>query len=228
MNKIKVLLVEDEPALSMIVKDALEKREFSVECAENGNIGLEMFHKIKPDIVVADIMMPKMDGFSMAQLIRQSDKQTPILFLSAKSRTDDVVQGFEIGGNDYLKKPFGMDELIVRIKALLNRVQNEIPQNKIYQIGEYTFDPIQQKLVHSQKTEILSHREAAILERLCSNQNNIVENKAVLMELWGDDSFFNTRSLHVFIVKLRKKLSFDSRIQIINIRGIGYKMIYLE
>ncbi len=226
MNKIKVLLVEDEPALSMIVKDALEKREFSVECAENGNIGLEMFHKIKPDIVVADIMMPKMDGFSMAQLIRQSDKQTPILFLSAKSRTDDVVQGFEIGGNDYLKKPFGMDELIVRIKALLNRVQNEIPQNKIYQIGEYTFDPIQQKLVHSQKTEILSHREAAILERLCSNQNNIVENKAVLMELWGDDSFFNTRSLHVFIVKLRKKLSFDSRIQIINIRGIGYKMIY--
>ncbi|MDR3056804.1 MAG: response regulator transcription factor [Prevotella sp.] len=226
MNKIKVLLVEDEPALSMIVKDALEKREFSVECAENGNIGLEMFHKIKPDIVVADIMMPKMDGFSMAQLIRQSDKQTPILFLSAKSRTDDVVQGFEIGGNDYLKKPFGMDELIVRIKALFNRVQNEIPQNKIYQIGEYTFDPIQQKLVHSQKTEILSHREAAILERLCSNQNNIVENKAVLMELWGDDSFFNTRSLHVFIVKLRKKLSFDSRIQIINIRGIGYKMIY--
>ncbi len=226
MNKIKVLLVEDEPALSMIVKDALEKREFSVECAENGYIGLEMFHKIKPDIVVADIMMPKMDGFSMAQLIRQSDKQTPILFLSAKSRTDDVVQGFEIGGNDYLKKPFGMDELIVRIKALLNRVQNEIPQNKIYQIGEYTFDPIQQKLVHSQKTEVLSHREAAILERLCSNQNNIVENKAVLMELWGDDSFFNTRSLHVFIVKLRKKLSFDSRIQIINIRGIGYKMIY--
>lgn len=226
MNKIKVLLVEDEPALSMIVKDALEKREFSVECAENGNVGLEMFHKIKPDIVVADIMMPKMDGFSMAQLIRQSDKQTPILFLSAKSRTDDVVQGFEIGGNDYLKKPFGMDELIVRMKALLNRVQNEVPQNKIYQIGEYTFDPMQQKLTHIQNTEVLSHREAAILERLCSNQNNIVENKAVLIELWGDDSFFNTRSLHVFIVKLRKKLSFDSKIQIINIRGIGYKMIF--
>lgn len=226
MNEIKVLLVEDEPALSMIVKDALEKRKFLVECAQDGNIGLEMFHKIKPDIVVADIMMPKMDGFSMAQLIRQSNKHTPILFLSAKSRTDDVVQGFEIGGNDYLKKPFGMDELIVRIKALLNRAQNETPKNKIYQIGEYTFDPLQQKLTHTQKTEVLSHRESAILERLCSNQNNIVENKAVLMELWGDDSFFNTRSLHVFIVKLRKKLSFDSRIQIINIRGIGYKMIF--
>jgi DNA-binding response OmpR family regulator len=224
--KIKVLLVEDEPALSMIIKDALENREFRVECAANGNTGLEMFHKTKPDIVVADIMMPKMDGFSMARLIRQSDKHTPILFLSAKSKTEDVVQGFETGGNDYLKKPFGMEELIIRIKSLLNRVQAEAPQDKIYRIGEYTFDPVQQKLMHPHNTEILSHREAAILERLCSNQNNIVENKAVLMELWGDDSFFNTRSLHVFIVKLRKKLSLDSKIQIINIRGIGYKMIY--
>lgn len=226
MNKINVLLVEDEPALSMIIKDALEKKEFVVDIAVNGEKGLELFHRLKPGIVVADIMMPKMDGFTMAQLMRKSDKKTPILFLSAKSRTDDVVQGFEIGGNDYLKKPFGMDELIVRIKALLNRAQTEIPQDKIYEIGKYTFDPLMQKLVHSQRTEILSHREAAILERLCSNQNNIVENKAVLIELWGDDSFFNTRSLHVFMVKLRKKLALDPTIQIINIRGIGYKMIF--
>lgn len=224
--KIKVLLVEDEPALAMIVKDALEKREFLVTCAVNGNEGLELFHKKKPDIVVADIMMPKLDGFSMAQLIRQSDKQTPILFLSAKSKTEDVVQGFEIGGNDYLKKPFGMEELIIRIKSLLNRVQSEVALNKVYQIGNYSFDPLQQQLTHPSKTETLSHREAAILERLCANQNNIVENKAILLELWGDDSFFNTRSLHVFIVKLRKKLSEDQRIQIINIRGIGYKMIF--
>ncbi|WP_029906206.1 response regulator transcription factor [Prevotella sp. 10(H)] len=223
---IKVLLVEDEPSLAMIIKETLEKRKFKVDCATNGKEGLEMFYKLNPDIVVADIMMPKLDGFSMTQLIRQTDKQTPILFLSAKSKTDDVVQGFEIGGNDYLKKPFGMDELIVRIKALLNRVHSKEPENKVYQIGEYTFDPLMQKLIHPQKTELLSHREAAILEHLCSNQNNIVENKAVLLELWGDDSFFNTRSLHVFIVKLRKKLSLDSRIQIINIRGIGYKMIF--
>lgn len=224
--KIEVLLVEDEPALAMIVKDALEKREFLVTCAVNGNEGLELFHKKKPDIVVADIMMPKLDGFSMAQLIRQSDKQTPILFLSAKSKTEDVVQGFEIGGNDYLKKPFGMEELIIRIKSLLNRVQSGVALNKVYQIGSYSFDPLQQQLTHPSKTETLSHREAAILERLCANQNNIVENKAILLELWGDDSFFNTRSLHVFIVKLRKKLSEDQRIQIINIRGIGYKMIF--
>ncbi|MBD8390346.1 response regulator transcription factor [Dysgonomonas sp. BGC7] len=224
--KIEVLLVEDEPALAMIVKDALEKREFHVTCAVNGNEGLELFHKKKPDIVVADIMMPKLDGFSMAQLIRQSDKQTPILFLSAKSKTEDVVQGFEIGGNDYLKKPFGMEELIIRIKSLLNRVQSEVALNKVYQIGSYSFDSLQQQLTHPSKTETLSHREAVILERLCANQNNIVENKAILLELWGDDSFFNTRSLHVFIVKLRKKLSEDQRIQIINIRGIGYKMIF--
>ena len=224
--KIKVLLVEDEPALAMIIKDALEKREFTVDCAANGNEGLEMFHKLHPDIIVADIMMPKLDGFSMTQLIRQTDKHIPILFLSAKSKTDDVIQGFEIGGNDYLKKPFGMEELIVRIKSLLNRVQNEVRKEKIYQIGEYTFDPVQQRLFHPQKVEVLSHREASILERLCANQNNIVENKAVLLELWGDDSFFNTRSLHVFIVKLRKKLSLDAHIQIINIRGIGYKMIF--
>lgn len=224
--KIKVLLVEDEPSLSMIIKDALEKREFEVNCAANGNEGFEMFHKLNPDIVVADIMMPKLDGFSMTQLIRQSNKQTPILFLSAKSKTEDVVQGFEIGGSDYLKKPFGMEELIIRIKALLNRVQAQVAKNKVYQIGHFTFDPLHQTLSHSSSTELLSHREAAILERLCSNQNNIVENKAVLMELWGDDSFFNTRSLHVFIVKLRKKLSLDTRVQIINIRGVGYKMIY--
>jgi len=223
---IKVLLVEDEPALAMIIKDALEQREFIVESVADGKEGLEKFHKTKPDIVVADIMMPRLDGFSMTQLIRQSDKTTPILFLSAKSKTEDVVLGFETGGNDYLKKPFGMEELIVRIKALLNRVQPEIPQNNIYKIGSYTFDPLMQKLSHPQREEMLSHREAAILERLCSNKNNIVENKAVLLELWGDDTFFNTRSLHVFMVKLRKKLALDKKIQIINIRGVGYKMIF--
>ncbi|PXV65921.1 DNA-binding response OmpR family regulator [Dysgonomonas alginatilytica] len=224
-TKIRVLLVEDEPALSMIIKDTLEKRDFCVDCAPNGEQGLQVFFKLKPDIVVADIMMPKMDGFSMTQLIRQSDKHTPILFLSAKSKTEDVVQGFETGGNDYLKKPFGMEELIIRIKSLLNRVQSEEPKQTIYRIGEYTFDSLQQKLTYRTHSETLSHREAGILERLCINQNNILENKSVLLDLWGDDSFFNTRSLHVFIVKIRKKLSHDSNVEIINIRGIGYKMI---
>lgn len=222
----KLLLVEDEPALAMIVKDVLEKENFSVQWANNGNAGLKLFYEFKPDIVVADIMMPQLDGLSMTEQIRQNDRTTPILFLSAKSRTEDVVQGFETGGNDYLKKPFGMDELIVRIKGLLNRNIGNVTPEKVYRIGEYTFDTVLQTLTFKDKSETLSHRETEILERLCKNRNNILDNKSVLLELWGDDDFFNTRSLHVFIVKLRKKLSGDPGVKIINVRGVGYKLVY--
>ncbi len=225
--KTKLLLVEDETSLSMIVKDVLEKQGFEVECAFTGDDGLKLFYSFKPDIVVTDIMMPKLDGLSMTELIRQSDKTTPILFLSAKSKTEDVVTGFEAGGNDYLKKPFGMDELIVRIKGLLNRDLIAKKEEKtIYNIGCYTFDFIQQTLVCGDYKEDLSHREAEILLRLCRNQNNVLESKTVLLELWGDDHFFNLRSLHVFIVKLKKKLSKDSNIKILNIRGVGYKLVW--
>lgn len=222
----KLLLVEDEPSLSMIVKDVLEKQNFSVQWAKNGNEGLRMFHEFKPDIVVADIMMPQLDGLSMTQQIRQSDRSTPILFLSAKSRTEDVVQGFETGGNDYLKKPFGIDELIVRIKALLNRNIRPEETTQTYRIGAYTFDKVLQTLSHVDGSETLSHRETEILERLCKNRNDILDNKSVLLELWGDDDFFNTRSLHVFIVKLRKRLAKDPSVKILNVRGVGYKLVH--
>ncbi len=227
MNTINVLLAEDEPTLAFIIKDTLEKRDFRVTVAPNGEEALRLFFELKPDILVADIMMPRMDGYKLTRQIRQSDRKTPILFLSARSKTEDVVAGFETGGSDYLKKPFGMEELIVRIKALLNRLQETAsPAPAIYTVGEYRFNPVSQKLIHPIRTTTLSHREAAILERLCANHNNIVRNQAVLLELWGDDSFFNTRSLHVFIVKLRKYLSIDPRIRIINIRGVGYKLLY--
>ncbi len=225
-KKIKLLLVEDESSLSMIVRDVLEKQGFEVQCASNGNNGLKLFYEFQPDIVVTDIMMPQMDGITMTQLIRQNNKHTPIIFLTAKSKTEDVVQGFETGGNDYLKKPFGIEELIVRIKALLNRNQTPQTEEQIsFKIGKYEFNPVLQKLSFGDQSETLSHREAAILERLCKNQNQVMELKPVLIELWGDDDFFNTRSLHVFIVKLRKKLSKDQNIQIVNIRGIGYKLM---
>ncbi len=224
--KTRLLLVEDEASLAMIVRDVLEKQGFQVQLASTGNEGLKLFYEFKPDIVVTDIMMPQLDGLSMTELIRQNDKSTPILFLSAKSQTEDVVQGFETGGNDYLKKPFGMDELIVRIKGLLNRnLKEKKEEQTTYTIGQYTFDFIHQTLTCGKYKEELSHREAEILIRLCKNQNNILNNKSVLLELWGDDDFFNTRSLHVFIVKLRKKLSKDPDIKIINIRGVGYKLI---
>lgn len=224
--KTKLLLVEDEVSLAMIVHDVLEKQGFEVRCAYTGNEGLKLFYEFNPDIIVTDIMMPQLDGLSMTELIRQNNKTTPILFLSAKSKTEDVVQGFETGGNDYLKKPFGMDELIVRIKGLLNREMKEKKEEQtVYKIGQYTFDFIHQTLTCNTHQEILSHREAEILLRLCKNKNSILDNKSVLLELWGDDDFFNTRSLHVFIVKLRKKLSKDINIKIINIRGVGYKLI---
>jgi len=171
-------------------------------------------------------MMPHMDGFEMVTKIRQSDKSIPILFLTARSAIKDVVEGFELGANDYLKKPFNMQELMIRIKALVNRSFVEKKKEDVkFQIGDYTFDSISQKLYFAGLETELSHRESEILKRLCINLNDVVEMQSILLDLWGDDSFFNIRSLHVFITKLRHKLAKDDRIKIINVRGIGYKPI---
>lgn len=244
MNKIKVLLVEDEQSLAMILSDTLEAQGFEMRTAGDGEEGLRMFEEQKPDILVADVMMPKMDGFEMVRRIRKTDKHTPVLFLTARSAVNDVVAGFELGGNDYLKKPFGIQELIIRIKSLChcafegdetnasaigqNTIQNDrggFKQDGWVSIGEYRFHATQQILQLGDKSMELSHREAEILRFLVDNQNDVVETKTILLELWGDDSFFNTRSLQVFITKLRHKLSDDEHIRIVNVRGIGYKLI---
>ncbi len=224
-NKINVLLVEDEITLSMIIKDTLENSDFIIDLANNGEEGLRLFFELRPDILVADVMMPKMDGFEMVKRIRQTDKKTPVLFLTARSAINDVVEGFELGANDYLKKPFGMQELIIRIKALMNKAFIEKEEVTEYEIGQYYFNPILQKLSFIGSRQDLSHREAEILKRLCQNKNQVVNTQNLLLELWGDDSFFNARSLHVFITKLRRKLSQDESIRIVNVRGIGYKLI---
>ena len=192
--------------------------------AENGEEGIEKFFGQKPDVVVADVMMPRMDGFEMVRRIRRQDKQTPVLFLTARSATSDVVEGFELGGNDYLKKPFGMQELIVRIKALLGRASNQTSVTE-FEIGRYRFNAITQRLSYLGNETELSYRESEILRRLCENRNEVTLMQDILIELWGNDTFFNQRSLHVFITKLRHKLSRDERIRIINVRGIGYKLI---
>ena len=209
MEKIHVLLVEDEQTLAMIIKDTLEEQDFIITTAGDGEEGLRKFFEQKPDVLVADVMMPRMDGFEMVRRIRQSDKATPVLVLTARSAINDVVKGFELGANDYLKKPFGMQELIVRLKALMHKafVEKEITNT------------------HTGIEQELSHREAEILKRLCENRNQVVNTQNILLDLWGDDSFFNSRSLHVFITKLRHKLSKDERIRIVNVRGIGYKLI---
>ena len=229
MEKINVLLVEDEQTLAMIIKDTLESQDFIIHTAADGEEGLRLFFELHPDVLVADVMMPRMDGFAMVRRIRQTDKQTPVLFLTARSAVNDVVDGFKLGANDYLRKPFGMQELIIRIQALAGRAfsleETSPSESTEYEIGSYHFNPTTQTLSHQQQVQELSHRESEILRRLCLHRNAVVHTQDLLLELWGDDSYFNTRSLHVFITKLRHKLSRDEHIRIINVRGIGYKLI---
>ena len=228
MDPINILLVEDESTLAMIIKDTLEGQGFHIRLAKDGEEGLQSFFREKPDVLVADVMMPRMDGFEMVRRLRKTDKRTPVLFLTARSAINDVVEGFELGANDYLKKPFGMQELIVRIKALLGRAirtEDSPARPEVYGIGAYVFTPRTQRLLHNGTETELSHRESEILRRLCEQQDQVVDMRAVLLDLWGDDTFFNQRSLHVFITKLRHKLAKDGRIRIVNVRGIGYKLI---
>ena len=222
----KVLLAEDEAALGMIVKESLESRGFEVKLCEDGELAKAAYKTYQPDILVLDVMMPKLDGFSLVKVIRKQDQFIPIIFLTAKSRTEDVVEGFGYGANDYLKKPFSMEELIVRIKALLNR-QTASKPNESSTLGDFTFDFQKQTLTHtpSNETEQLTHREAALLHALLQNFNELTDRKDILESLWGNDDFFNARSMDVFITKLRKKLSRDPNLQILNVRGYGYKLV---
>jgi len=224
MSKIKVLLAEDEASLGMIVKESLETRGFTVFHTENGEEAFEVYKKENPDILVLDVMMPKKDGFTLAKEIRLENKKIPIIFLTAKSQTSDVLEGFNHGGNDYLKKPFSMEELIVRIKSLLNRIETKTNVDAI-KIGSYSFNLTKQTLENSSQIEQLTHREAQLLFYLFQQKNEILDRTFILNKLWGSDDFFNARSMDVFMSKLRKKLKKDTNIQIINIRGFGYKLI---
>ncbi len=227
---INILLAEDERTLAMIIKDTLDGQGFHVTVAGDGEEALALFHSHKPDVIVADVMMPRLDGYEMVKRIRKTDHQTPVIFLTARSAVGDVVHGFEMGANDYLKKPFGMQELIVRIKALLGRactVTQQPIEAERFTIGQYLFDAVVQRLTHvptGNRAE-LSYRESEILRRLCLHPSEVVTSQSLLLELWGDDSFFNNKSLHVFITKLRHRLGQDPSLRIVNVRGIGYKLI---
>ncbi len=223
-HKIKLILAEDEPALALIIKESLETRNFEVLHCKDGEEALAAFTKSKVEILILDVMMPKKDGFSVAKDVRKIDKKIPIIFLTAKSQTQDVVEGFTSGGNDYLKKPFSMEELIVRIHALLGRINPDKAEEKI-EIGNYTFDFTKQTLHLDELIINLTHREAELLSLLIENKNEILDRSIVLKKIWGTDDFFNGRSMDVFITKLRKKLNLDPNIQIINVRGQGYKLI---
>ncbi len=229
MNKhIPILLAEDEPALGMIIKESLETRNFLVTHCLDGEAAYAAYKKSKPQMLVLDVMMPKKDGFTLAKEIRKDDRQIPIIFLTAKSQTQDVVEGFSIGGNDYLKKPFSMEELIVRMNSLLERSSLQKQPQEIIELGAFSFNFKKQTLKHQDSTEAISltHREAHLLFHLYNNKNEVLDRSYILKKLWGNDDFFNSRSMDVFITKLRKKLKQDDTIRIINVRGFGYKLIF--
>jgi DNA-binding response OmpR family regulator len=233
MDKITVLLAEDELALAHIVRESLEQRDFNVILSADGEQAYQQYLKQKPDILALDVMMPKMDGFELAKKIREKDQTIPIIFLTARSQPKDVVAGFEIGANDYLKKPFSVEELIVRIKVLLssNRMLTDHlpkikPDNETFQIGNLVFSGTKNTIQHGMNAWPITSRESDILKLLCLNQQQVLQRDILLKKIWGDDSFFNARSLDVFITKLRNHLKADPNVQIINIRGVGYKLVW--
>ena len=220
-----ILLVEDEVSLAMIVKDALEEEGYEVAIARDGLEGLEQYFREHPALIIADVMMPEVDGFEMVRRIRRMDKEVPVLFLSARSSVDDIVFGFGLGANDYLRKPFSLRELIARVKALTVKSQSEPVAVIYHELGLYTFYPSTQTLQIGGEEIELSFRESELLRLLCESGTLPVDTKDILLQLWGNDSFYNTRSLHVFITKLRHKLEKDPRIKKLNVRGIGYKLV---
>lgn len=219
----KVLYVEDEPFLARIVKESLESRDFAVHLVNDGKAAVNVFEEVKPDICVLDVMLPHRDGFTLAGDIRQRNPNIPIIFLTAKNQTEDVIKGFESGGNDYLRKPFSMEELIVRINNLmaLSRKTSSVVADHI-RLGQFVFHPLRYELQRGDQVRKLSHREATLLQLLAAHQNKIVNRKEILLQLWGDDSFFNSRNLDVYITKLRDYLKEDATLEIMTIKGVGY------
>lgn len=222
--KNKVLFVEDEADLTLIVADTLRGLGYDVVTAADGVEGLDKYRSEGADIIVADVMMPRMDGFTMAKGIRKMSPEVPLLFLTAKSTIDDVEEGFEIGANDYLKKPFELRELIVRIKSLLKRYGANRQEDVKYQIGAYTFKVTTQTLSYEDKSTELSHFESKILERLAANIGKTVDASELMIAVWQRDDPSNRNSLHGYIHKLRRALRHDPNISIINQRGFGYML----
>lgn len=220
----RVLIVEDEAVLRRIVADAVERAGYSVAVATDGEEGLRLFESEQPHLVIADIMMPRLDGLEMVRSMRRSGGATQFLFLSARSGADDVVEGFRAGGNDYLRKPFALNELMARVEALLARVDDADSVTE-YAIGSYRFLPTEQTLTRNDAVTHLSTRESAILAALAAEMGSVVSSHRMLMDIWGDDSYYNLRSMNVFISKLRGYLADDKGIEIISIRGVGYKLV---
>lgn len=228
MKNIKLLYVEDEPFLGKIVKESLESRAFEVRMVADGAKVMPALTEFQPDICVLDVMLPNRDGFSLAEEIRRKQPALPIVFVTAKTQTEDVLQGFSSGGNDYLRKPFSMEELIVRLRNLLALTLGKTAppsSQEVVGIGKFEFLPLKYELRIGEKTRKLSAREADLLKILIEHRDLVAARKDILLRLWGDDNFFNSRNLDVYITKLRDYLREDPAIEIITIKGVGYHFV---
>ena len=226
--KASILLIEDEQVLGSIIAENLVSAGFEVVHVLSGEQALKMIKNQAFEILLLDVMMPGMNGFELAREIRQSNGTVPILFLTSKTMPQDVVDGFESGGNDYLRKPFAMQELVIRIKVLLSdgRLLKKMEPPGPVSIGRYQFDAIKQQLVFDLQMQQLTSREAELLHLLYENRQNLISKQKILGDIWGDDNFFNSRTLDVFVTRLRKHLKRDPGVQIINVRGVGYKLVW--
>ena len=225
-DKLKILLCEDDENLGMLLREYLQAKGYATELCADGEAGYKAFLKTKFDICVLDVMMPKKDGFTLAKEIRNSNQDIPIIFLTAKTLKEDILEGFKIGADDYITKPFSMEELVFRIEAIIRRTKGKKnKESTVYHIGRFTFDTQKQLLCLGDEQRKLTTKENELLALLCSHANEILLRDFALKTIWIDDNYFNARSMDVYITKLRKHLKDDPQIEIINIHGKGYKLI---
>ncbi len=227
-KKIKLLLAEDDKNLGNVLKNYLQAKGYDTTLSANGKIALEEFKRGEFDFCILDIMMPVMDGFTLAKEIRKIDKKVPFLFLTAKSMQEDKIHGFELGADDYLTKPFSMEELHMRIQAIIRRAKEANTAKHVdhfYKFGKFTFDYDRQILSIGEKHDKLTSKEAELLRMLCDNVNEVLDRSVALNKIWFDDSYFNARSMDVYITKLRKYLKEDPEVELINVHGVGFKLI---
>jgi two-component system OmpR family response regulator len=227
MNRIRILLAEDDSNLGILLKNYLTAKNHETSLYVNGKLALEAFRNKSFDLCILDIMMPEMDGITLASEIRRLDPEMPLIFLTAKNQQEDILEGFRSGADDYITKPFSMEELIYRIEAIVRRISGAAVGKKeeSYSIGQYHFDPLQQILSYNEQSVKLTTKESELLELLCRNENLILERNYALKTIWIDDNYFNARSMDVYISRLRKYLGKDPSVKIVNVHGRGYKLI---
>lgn len=227
-QQIRVLLTEDDKNLGTILKAYLEAKGFPTELCTDGREGLERFKREEFQFCILDVMMPVMDGFTLAAEIRKLDKKVPLLFLTAKTMQEDKLHGFELGADDYLTKPFSMEELLLRMKAILRRTAEDTIRPTHFELGSFTFDYNRQLLIDKDGENKLTSKEAELLRLLCENMNKVLDRSVALNKIWFDDSYFNARSMDVYVTKLRKYFKNDPKIELMNVHGVGFKLVVNE